>query len=89
VPISEASETIRRIVILLTGLVVFAPDDQNIGVGFRLQTDVMIGIERIPVECSRHGVAWHTQSDDVGAIRGLLGMHRHVIVHRRVGRDDD
>src|SRR5206468_1518791 len=67
---------VLRLVVVLAGLVVLAADDKPLravhaGAG-RLQANVVIRVERVPVERPRHGTGGDTESYGIGAIRHLL-----------------
>ena len=76
----------------LPRLVIFAADDEQIvlfAIRRELQASVVVGIFRVPVERVGDGAARHVRSDDVRAIRRLLGVHGEEIVDRRVRAHDE
>jgi hypothetical protein len=54
-----------------------------------LQPHIMIRIGRIPVECACHGPARNAQPNNIGAVRSLLSVNLHTVIHGRIRRDHD
>ena len=79
----------RPAVVGFAGLVIGAADDEVLGVaasGF--EADIVIGIERVPIERVLDAVARDGDRHRVGAIRRELGVEREAVVDRRIGGDD-
>ena len=77
-------------VVALARLVVLTTDDEDLVMRIqRCQPDVMIRIEVVPVEATRNRTLRNLHPDHVGAIRCLLGVDGHPVVHRRVRREDE
>ena len=55
----------------------------------RLQADVVIGLQRVPVQRPRDRVARHAGADRVGEVGRLLGVDGDEVVDGRVGGHDD
>ena len=69
-------------------LVILAADDQQIlPVVQRLYANVVVGVERIPDERVGHRSLGHAPGDRVSPVRQLLGVDRHPVVDRGVGRE--
>jgi hypothetical protein len=71
------------------GLVVGAANDKVIGrAGTWLQSNIVVGVERVPIKGVEHGPARYRVSHRVSAIWSLLGMECHTVIDRGVGRND-
>ena len=82
-------EEARIGIVGLAALVVGTADDQDVGLASAgLQPDVVISLQRIPVEPIGEGILRHREGHRVGAVGRLLGMDRVAIVDRRVGSHD-
>src|SRR5438094_3427553 len=64
-------------IVCFAGLVVFAADDHDVLIGGeRLQTDIVIRIEGVPIERIWQGAGRNLCRDRVSAVGRLLGMDR-------------
>ena len=87
-PLLEPGEAIGAIV-GLPGFVIFTADYQNVAIFVALNANVVIRIERVPVQSAPDGSFWNRRADYVSYVRRLFRMDRDAIVHGRVGSYDD
>ena len=75
-------------VVRFTALVILATDQKVIGLRrARLEADIMVGILCIPVESVGQGAALDLKCNDVGPVRGRLGVNGKAVGNRGVGRN--
>src|SRR5262249_33468419 len=73
----------------LAFFMIFTPDDQEIAVlRHRLQPDVVVVLERVPVQGSMDRASRNSAADRVAEVGRLLRVNGYQIVDRRVGGDD-
>src|SRR5918993_2637397 len=68
-------------------MVLAADDQQVVSVIELLNAHIVISLVRVPQQDVRDTSLWYPASDDVGAVRQLLGVDRDLVVDRRVGRE--
>ena len=68
-------------VVGFASLVIGPSDDQVVGrAGTRLQADIIVRIERVPVERVGHVAARNAECHRIGSVRNLLGVDRRFVV---------
>jgi hypothetical protein len=67
---------------------VLAAGDEDIVAFAGLQANIMIGIERVPIERVGNALFGDFGADDIGAIGRLLGMNGKFGLDRGIGGDD-
>src|SRR5687768_10482761 len=96
-PFLEAAEWLLVIVgIGLAGLVILSTDDEDLVIGFltgrileRLESDVVIGVRRVPVQSVRDRAFRNTRTDHISPRRCLLAVNYQPVIDGSIGADDD